>query len=131
MNLLDTVKKLSGELAPKVIGWRRHLHANPELSFQEFNTAAWVASELSKHGISSTPISTTGLVVLIAGRKASGKVIALRADLDALPIAEQNDVPYKSCNPGVMHACGHDAHTASLMGVAVILHTLRDQFELS
>lgn len=129
MGLLETVKKLSGDLAPKVIGWRRHLHANPELSFQEINTAAWVAGELSKHGISSTPISTTGLVVLITGKKASGKVIALRADMDALPITELNDVPYKSCNPGVMHACGHDAHTASLMGVAVILHTLRDQFE--
>lgn len=129
MSLLETVKKLSGDLAPKVIGWRRHLHANPELSFQEINTAAWVAGELSKHGISSTPISTTGLVVLITGKKASGKVIALRADMDALPITELNDVPYKSCNPGVMHACGHDAHTASLMGVAVILHTLRDQFE--
>jgi amidohydrolase len=129
MGLLDAVKKLSGDLAPTVIGWRRHLHAHPELSFQEFNTAAWVAGELSKQGILSTPISTTGLLVLIAGRTASKKVVALRADLDALPITEQNDVPYKSCNPGVMHACGHDAHTASLMGVAVILHSLRDQFE--
>ncbi len=129
MSLLEAVKKLSGELAPTVVGWRRHLHANPELSFQEFNTASWVAGELRRHGISSTPISTTGLVVLIAGKNASHKVIALRADMDALPITEQNDVPYKSCNTGVMHACGHDAHTASLMGVAVILHSLRDQFE--
>jgi amidohydrolase len=114
----------------EVIATRRHLHANPELSYQEYNTAAFVKERLEKLGITRIEQkATTGWTALIEGNNPSKKVVALRADMDALPIIEANDVPYKSQNPGVMHACGHDAHTASLLGAAKILNELKDQFE--
>jgi amidohydrolase len=130
MSLLDSIKKLSAEHAQDVIALRRHLHAQPELSYQEFNTAKFVASTLRSFGLSPQEgIAKTGVVVLIEGKNPAKRIIALRADLDALPIQEANDVPYKSQNPGVMHACGHDVHTSSLLGTARILNQLKDKFE--
>ncbi|SDA40060.1 amidohydrolase [Algoriphagus alkaliphilus] len=114
----------------EVISNRRHLHANPELSFKEFKTAEFVETKLKEIGITEIDKkATTGWSALIKGKNPDKKVIALRADMDALPIIEANDVPYKSKNLGVMHACGHDAHTASLLGAAKILHEIKDQFE--
>ena len=130
MSLLDSVKKLSLDQAQEVISLRRHLHANPELSYQEFETAKFVATQLRSFGLNPLEgIAETGVTVLIEGRNPSRKTIALRADMDALPIEEGNQVSYKSKNPGVMHACGHDVHTSSLLGTARILHHFRDQFE--
>lgn len=108
---------------------RRHLHANPELSYQEYDTAKYVAATLRSWGIEPLEVATTGLVAEIRGNNFQRKSIALRADMDALPIHEANDVSYKSKNPGVMHACGHDVHTSSLLGTARILNEVKDQFE--
>jgi amidohydrolase len=124
------IKQLAKDYAAEVVANRRYLHTNPELSFQEYNTAKFVAQKLKDIGL--TPhegIANTGVVAIIEGRNPSSKVIGLRADMDALPIFEKNDVPYKSQNEGVMHACGHDAHTSSLLGTAKILHQLREDFE--
>lgn len=121
------VRTAAAELLPRVINIRRHLHANPELSFREYNTSAFVCDELDALGIPYQRMVDTGIVALIHGSK-PGKTIALRADLDALPIRELNEVDYKSKNEGVMHACGHDVHTASLIGAAHILLRLRDRF---
>ncbi len=130
MSLDLKIKQLAKDYAAEVVGNRRHLHINPELSFQEYNTAKFVAEKLKAIGLSPQEgIANTGVVALIEGRNPASKVIGLRADMDALPIFEKNDVPYKSQNAGVMHACGHDAHTASLLGTAKILHQLRDEFE--
>jgi amidohydrolase len=126
----STVQQLAEEQHGKVVSLRRHLHQHPELSFHEFNTAAFVAAELEAIGIPfQKGVAGTGLVGIIEGNNPSRKVVALRADMDALPIQEENDVPYKSMQPGVMHACGHDVHTSSLLGAANILYSLRDQFE--
>ena len=128
--LKEKIKSLAKAYKEEVIATRRHLHANPELSYVEFQTAAYVKDRLEQLGISSIEQkATTGWSALIEGKNPSKKVIALRADMDALPIIEANDVPYKSQNPGVMHACGHDAHTASLLGAAKILQEVKDQFE--
>ncbi|HYG19769.1 MAG TPA: M20 family metallopeptidase [Ohtaekwangia sp.] len=130
MDLLDKIRKLSDQHSGKVVEFRRHIHANPELSYQEFNTVKFVADTLRSFGLSPTEgLATTGLIVDITGRNPEKKMIALRADMDALPIVEANDVPYKSKNPGVMHACGHDVHTSSLLGTARILNEVKDQFE--
>ncbi len=129
--MLDSIKSLAKQYAADSIATRRHLHANPELSFHEYNTARYVAEQLKALGLTPQEgVANTGVVALIEGTKApSGRVIGLRADMDALPILEANDVPYKSTVNGVMHACGHDVHTASLLGTARILNVLRDQFE--
>ena len=114
--LLATIKKLSQDYHESTRALRRHLHANPELSYQENATAAFVADTLSSFGIKATTgIADTGLSALIEGKNPSKKIVALRADMDALPIHEQNEVDYKSKRSGVMHACGHDAHTACLL----------------
>lgn len=124
------IKQLAKDYAAEVVANRRYLHTNPELSFQEYNTAKFVAQKLKAIGLSPQEgIANTGVVALIEGRNPSSKVIGLRADMDALPIFEKNDVPYKSQNEGVMHACGHDAHTSSLLGTAKILQQLRGEFE--
>ncbi|HNT50326.1 MAG TPA: M20 family metallopeptidase [Cyclobacteriaceae bacterium] len=128
MALLDKIKSLSELLHTQVIEWRRHLHANPELSYQEFNTAKFVAEKLKSFGLNPVPMANTGWVALIQG-KPGKNTVALRADMDALPIEEKNNVPYKSTRPGVMHACGHDVHTASLLGTAKILSQLKSEFE--
>ncbi|OWA33314.1 peptidase M20 [Saccharibacillus sp. O16] len=113
----------------QIVEWRRHLHAHPELSFQETNTARFIADTLRGFGYDvRTSVGGNGILADLKGDQ-PGPCIALRADFDALPIAEENDVPYKSQNPGVMHACGHDGHTSTLLGVAKVLagrqHELR------
>jgi amidohydrolase len=129
MSLLQQIQTLSQNYSESVVAYRRHLHAHPELSYQEFNTAKYVAEQLRLAGIEPQTIATTGVLAEIKGRNPEKKTIALRADMDALPIEEANQVPYKSTNPGVMHACGHDVHTSSLLGTAKILQQVKDQFE--
>src|SRR5688572_2627350 len=130
MSLLQRIKDLSEAISLETINLRRYLHANPELSYQEYNTAKYISENLRQVGVDSIEgIATTGLLAEVRGRNPEKKMIALRADMDALPIQEANDVPYKSKNPGVMHACGHDVHTSSLLGTAKILNEIRDQFE--
>lgn len=129
-NLSERIKNLSSKYLNDVIDIRRHLHQNPELSFCEFNTSSFVDEKLNEYGIGNRiKMANTGIVALIEGKNPGKKTIALRADMDALPITEINDVPYKSQNPGVMHACGHDAHTSSLLGAARILNELKSEFE--
>ena len=124
--LLNQVKHLAAELKEEVIAHRRHLHAHPELSFEEVKTSNYVAGQLDAMGLPYTRnVGGHGIVVVIEGNDPASKVVALRADMDALPILEANDVPYKSTNPGVMHACGHDAHTASMLGAAKILKDVK------
>ncbi len=126
----DKIQVLAASFAKEVIDYRHFLHANPELSFQEFNTAKFVAATLRSFGIEPQEgVAGTGVVALIKGKNPDKKVVALRADMDALPITEANDVAYKSKNIGVMHACGHDVHTSSLLGTARILQALKDEFE--
>ncbi len=124
----DKVHSLAVQIYEKAVGWRRHLHQNPELSFQEYETSAFVKAQLDQLGISYTPMAGTGLVAHIHGERPSDKVVALRADMDALPITEVEGREYGSKNAGVMHACGHDVHTASLLGTAHILQSLRADF---
>ena len=127
--LQEKIKALAKEFAPAQIAVRHHLHANPELSYQEFKTAAYVKAQLLEMGIASEEKATTGLVAIIEGKNPASRVMALRADMDALPIQEQNDVSYKSTVPGVMHACGHDVHTTILLGAAKVLMATRDSWE--
>lgn len=126
--LLARIKELARHIYPEVRQQRRYLHQHPELSFHEFNTCNYIKEVLDKNGIAWTPIADTGILAIITGDLPSDQVIALRADIDALPITELNNVPYKSVQAGVMHACGHDAHTSSLLGVASILQTLKAEF---
>lgn len=126
--LKENIESLARKIHAEIIQIRRHLHQYPELSFQEFNTATYIKAKLDELGIPWTPVANTGVLAMINGQPAD-KVIALRADIDALPIKEQNDVPYASKNTGTMHACGHDFHTSSLLGTAKILHSLKDQFK--
>ncbi len=128
--LKEKIKDLAKAYKEEIIANRRHLHANPELSYVEYNTAAFVEEKLKELGITQIEKkANTGWSVLIKGKNPEKRVIALRADMDALPIIEANDVPYKSQNEGIMHACGHDAHTASLLGAAKILNEVKDEFE--
>jgi amidohydrolase len=127
--VIDTIKELAAKYAAEFIEVRHHLHANPELSYQEFKTSAFVADKLSAFGIPYEIKAGTGVIGLIKGKNPSKKIVALRADMDALPITEENDVPYKSVNPGVMHACGHDVHTTCLLGAAKILQETKDNWE--
>ena len=130
MSLLKKIKSLSEAYSQETIELRRHLHAHPELSYQEFNTAKFVAAKLRSYGIDPQEgVATTGIVALIKGKNPDSKAVALRADMDALPIEEASQVSYKSTSPGVMHACGHDVHTSSLLGTAKILSEIKDQFE--
>ncbi len=110
--------------------WRRHLHQNPELSFHEEKTSQFIREALTELGIPyRDKVANHGIVGLIEGKNPSKGIFALRADMDALPINEENDVPYRSLNEGVMHACGHDAHTASLLGAANILRETKEHWE--
>ena len=130
MDLKEKIRKLASRFHQETIANRRHLHSYPELSFQEYKTAAFVKAALEKLPIDSLEEkATTGLVALIKGKNPDKKVVGLRADMDALPIVEANDTSYKSKNEGVMHACGHDVHTASLLGTAKILCELKSDFE--
>jgi amidohydrolase len=129
MTLLQKVQSLAHQHHSEVVAIRRKLHQNPELSFQEYQTAKFVRQQLSSWGIDSDYIAQTGVVAVLEGRNPNSKTIALRADLDALPIQEANNVPYCSQNKGIMHACGHDVHTASLLGAAQILHQLKEYWQ--
>lgn len=126
--LKTKVQELAKNIHQDVIANRRHLHENPELSFEEENTRIYVAAKLDELGIAYERMAGNGLVALLQGEKPSDQVVALRGDMDALPIVEANNVPYKSKNPGVMHACGHDVHTSSLLGTARILNQLKAEF---
>lgn len=128
-SLIDQIKTLSESHFEEVLAIRRHLHANPELSFEEHNTAKFIESKLKQLGFEGVKrVAGTGVTFTLKGGS-PGKTIALRADIDALPIREQNDVSYKSTNEGVMHACGHDVHTASLLGAAKILGELKQEMK--
>lgn len=127
--MIARIRQLAAQHHEETVALRRHLHAHPELSFQETATSAFVCSRLDEWGIAyKAGYVGTGIVAHIHGRNPESKVIALRADLDALPITEENNVPYRSQHPGVMHACGHDVHTSCLLGAARILHELRDEW---
>jgi amidohydrolase len=128
--LKENIKNIAEAYYPTVLEIRRHLHAHPELSYKEYNTVEFVAAKLREIGISAvTRMAGTGLVALIEGRNPGKRCVALRADMDALPIMEENDTVYRSQNDGVMHACGHDVHTSCLLGAAHILYTLREEWE--
>ncbi|MCK9616444.1 MAG: M20 family metallopeptidase [Lentimicrobiaceae bacterium] len=125
----DKIRQLSREHLSEITVIRRHLHAHPELSGKEYETSEVIATQLTRMRIPFRKnIAGTGLLGVIEGKN-PGKTVALRADMDALPITEKNEVTYASCNEGVMHACGHDAHMASLLGAAMILQQLRDSFD--
>ncbi len=127
--MIDHIKARAEALLPEWVQIRRHLHAHPELSFEEYETAAFVAAQLDKLHIPYEQVCGTGIVALIEGRNPGSKCIALRADMDALPITEENETTYRSQNEGVMHACGHDVHTTCLLGAAHILQELKEEFE--
>lgn len=130
MSLKNSIQTKATALYDQLVDIRRTIHSNPELSFQEYETVAYVKSQLELLGITQIkPMANTGLEVLIEGKNPSKKVVALRADMDALPIVEANEVSYKSKKHGVMHACGHDVHTTCLLGVASILQSLKGEFE--
>lgn len=128
--LKEKVQELAAQYFQDTVAIRRHLHQYPELSFEEEKTGWYIDQLLSDYGISHQHgVAENGVVGLIKGKNPGKKVVALRADIDALPIEEANAAPYKSRHPGVMHACGHDVHTSSLLGAARILNELRDHFE--
>ena len=128
--LQASIKNRAKTLLPELIKIRQNIHQNPELSFQEFETQKKVENYLQKLGLSTQRLANTGVVALIEGNNPSKRCVALRADMDALPIIEVNDGrPYRSLNEGVMHACGHDVHTTSLLGAATILNELKSEFE--
>jgi len=129
INKISEIKLLSKEIFNEIISVRRHIHKHPELSFKEYKTSEFVCSILDKHKITYTKnIVETGIIVIIEGNNPTKKTILLRADLDALPIEEENNVNYKSINAGIMHACGHDVHSASIIGTAIILNKLKHTF---
>jgi len=127
--LKEKIQSLAKSYAGEFINIRHHLHAHPELSYKEFNTSAFIQSKLKEFGISFQEKATTGIVAIIEGKNPTSRIIALRADLDALPIQEENNVPYKSTATGIMHACGHDVHTTCLLGAAKILNELKNEWE--
>jgi len=127
--LQQTIYSLAKPYDAHYIEVRHHLQSHPELSYQEFETSAFVQEKLAALNIPFEVKATTGVVGLIKGKKPESRVIALRADMDALPIQEENQVPYKSTKPGIMHACGHDVHTTCLLGAAQILQETKDQWE--
>ena len=127
--MIERIKALVREISGEIIDIRRQIHKNPELSFEEYETAKVISDFLMSWEIEHETIAETGVVALIKGRNPEKKTIALRADIDALPIQESNNVSYCSLNAGVMHACGHDAHAAMLLGAAKVLNQLRDEFE--
>jgi len=127
--LKETIKEHAAGQAGELVKFRRHLHANPELSFQEVQTASFVTEKLRSFGLEPIKMADTGVVAYVHGQNPGKRTLALRADMDALPIEESNEVPYKSTNPGVMHACGHDVHTSSLLGTANILQKVKESFQ--
>ena len=129
MNLKDKIKELASAYAGEIKEIRRHLHMHPELSYSEVETGKFIVSKLEEWGIAyEYPVAGNGVVALLEGYE-KGEVRAIRGDIDALPIQEANDVPYKSKNEGVMHACGHDVHTSCILGAAKILHETRKEWK--
>jgi len=129
-NLQNKIKYLAENYFKDTVEIRRHLHAYPELSFKEYKTSEYIQKQLTSYGIPfQSGLVETGVVGFIRGKNPEKKCIALRADIDALPINELNHLDYASKNNGVMHACGHDVHTASLLGVARILNKLKEEWE--
>jgi len=127
--MVSKIQQLSKELLGDITAIRHHFHQHPELSFEESSTSAFIQAELTKLGIPfKAGYAGTGIVATLKGGLPGGRVIALRADMDALPIDENTQVPFKSCNQGVMHACGHDAHSASLLGTSNILVRLKEKW---
>lgn len=126
---MQKIKTLAQQFKDDAVAMRRHLHAHPELSYQEYGTSEFVQKKLSEYEIPFSVLAETGVVGIIEGKNPNSYTVALRADMDALPIQEENEVPYISKVPGVMHACGHDVHTTCLLGAARILVQLRDEFE--
>lgn len=127
----DFLSEIISRIEPRIIAARRHIHKNPELSFNEYNTMNYICKFLDEIDVDyKSGIAGTGVVATIKGTKPSNKslTLLLRADMDALPIMETTDKPYASVNKGVMHACGHDAHTAILLGVCEILNMIKDKF---
>lgn len=130
MITVEQIKQSAEKQFARTVEIRRHIHQHPELSFAEVETSKYIAAVLNTLGIKyTTGVVNTGIVALIEGKNPGKKVILLRADMDALPIVEQNKTSYVSKNPGVMHACGHDVHSASLLGTAAILNELKHEFE--
>lgn len=128
--MIEQIKTLATQYHAEIRDIRRHLHQYPELSFQEYESSKYIAAQLKKWGIKyETGMAGTGICAWVEGRNPNTALFALRADMDALPITEANEVEYKSKNDGVMHACGHDAHTSSLLGVAKILHQLQEHWQ--
>lgn len=126
----EKIQTLARQYQPETVADRRHLHQFPELSFQEIKTGQYVADQLAAIGVEYRQgVAGNGVVALLKGKNPRKRIIALRGDMDALPIREANQVPYKSQHEGIMHACGHDVHTASLLGVVRILHSLRAEWE--
>jgi len=124
--LKSKIQLLANRFNQELIELRRYLHENPEISFKEFNTSRFIAQKLAEWGIESKVVADTGLLVMLNGSK-SGKDIVLRADMDALPIQEQSNLPYSSKAAGIMHACGHDVHTTCVLGACRILHELKEE----
>lgn len=128
--MINRIKSLAKDVTELYVRPLRHqLHRNPELSFVEYETSQLIHDVLDSWGIENVSMNVTGVVATIKGRNPEKRTIALRADIDALPIQETNDCDYKSLRQNVMHACGHDAHTAMLLGVAYILNQMKDEFE--
>jgi amidohydrolase len=127
--MIERIKALAKQYAPAYIDVRHHLHAHPELSYKELETSKFIQQKLSALNIPFEIKAETGVVGLIKGNNPDKRIIALRADIDALPIKEENNISYKSKNDGIMHACGHDVHTTCLLGAAQILHELRNEWE--
>jgi len=128
--MLDAIRRKAEQYFPDVQAIRHHIHAHPELSFEEYKTAEFVAGKLREWNIPhTTGVAGTGIVAIIEGRNPGKQCLALRAELDALPIQEANTTDYRSQNAGIMHACGHDVHASCLLGAGRILHDLRDEWE--
>ena len=129
-DIQQKIKNLSERYFQDTVDIRRHLHQYPELSFKEYETSKFIQQKLSDYGIAfQSGIVETGVLAVIEGNNPSSRCIALRADIDALPIQELNSSDYASKHDGIMHACGHDVHTASLLGVGRILNELREEWE--
>lgn len=129
MKMETKIVELAKQLEPYIVERRRDFHMHPEVRFEEVRTSQIVEEELKKLGYEVIRTAGTGVIGILRGGSKEGKTVALRADMDALPIQEENDVPYKSKVPGKMHACGHDAHTAMLLGAARILAEIKDHLE--
>ncbi|BCU10516.1 hypothetical protein MAN88_10800 [Microcystis aeruginosa] len=125
--MLSEIKNIAESLAPRLVEIRRHIHANPELSGQEYQTAAYIAGVLSSCGLSvQEAVGKTGVKGELAGKGSDRRILAIRADMDALPIQERTDLDFASRKPGIMHACGHDVHATVGLGVAMVLSRLSE-----